>query len=413
MLLIRSILLGLGMVMLVTATNAEVLEVCKSCEINSVAEGIANSGKGDTILIRQGIYTAIDLVLDHPMTIIGETGATLDGQSEGYILKIMADSIRIRGLRLINAGKSYTKDYAAIYVFKSHHFSIRNNEIVNPFFGLLVEKSHQGEVVNNLIYGSSKREDDSGNGIHLWHCSNILVLDNEIMHLRDGIYLEFVTESQIINNHSHDNIRYGLHFMFSNHDDYLKNTFEQNGAGVAVMFSKFINMSDNIFRENWGTASYGLLLKEIYDAKIESNRFMNNTIGIFTEGSTRVQYLNNKFVSNGWAVKIAGACYTNNFSANIFLHNAFDMSYNSKLNDNLFDGNYWSSYTGYDLNEDGIGDVPFRPVKLFSYIVHQTPESIVLLRSLFIDLINFSEKVSPVFTPDDLMDRKPLMSYKP
>ena len=105
--------------MLVTATNAEVLEVCKSCEINSVAEGIANSGKGDTILIRQGIYTAIDLVLDHPMTIIGETGATLDGQSEGYILKIMADSIRIRGLRLINAGKSYTKDYAAIYVFKS------------------------------------------------------------------------------------------------------------------------------------------------------------------------------------------------------------------------------------------------------------------------------------------------------
>jgi nitrous oxidase accessory protein len=53
--------------------------------------------------------------------------------------------------------------------------------------------------------------------------------------------------------------------------------------------------------------------------------------------------------------------------------------------------------------------VPYRPVKLFSYIVNQTPETIVLLRSLFVDIINFSEKVSPVFTPDDLSDEKPLM----
>jgi nitrous oxidase accessory protein len=53
--------------------------------------------------------------------------------------------------------------------------------------------------------------------------------------------------------------------------------------------------------------------------------------------------------------------------------------------------------------------VPFRPVKLFSYVVNKTPETIILLRSLFVDMINFSERVSPVFTPDDLSDEKPLM----
>ena len=79
------------------------------------------------------------------------------------------------------------------------------------------------------------------------------------------------------------------------------------------------------------------------------------------------------------------------------------------MNDNKFDNNYWSSYTGYDLDKDGIGDVPYRPVKLFSYIVNQTPETIVLLRSLFIDILNFSEKVSPVFTPDHLVDASPKM----
>jgi nitrous oxidase accessory protein len=120
-------------------------------------------------------------------------------------------------------------------------------------------------------------------------------------------------------------------------------------------------------------------------------------------------YNNNDFISNGYAIKVLGACYSNTFSNNNFLYNSFDISYNSKINDNEFENNYWSSYAGYDLDKDGIGDVPYRPVKLFSYIVNRTPETIILMRSLFIDIIDFSEKVSPVFTPDNLLDNRPQM----
>jgi nitrous oxidase accessory protein len=197
--------------------------------------------------------------------------------------------------------------------------------------------------------------------------------------------------------------------MFSNHDVYEGNVFENNGAGVAVMFSKFIDMYDNTFRENWGTASYGLLLKEINDAKIIGNTFEENTIGISVEGTNRIEYHKNDFIGNGWALRVRGAIYGNTFTNNNFLYNSFDLSYNSNLHDNIFDKNYWSGYTGYDLNKDGIGDVPYRPVKLFSYIVNRTPETIILLRSLFMDIIDFSEKVSPVFTPDNLLDPNPLM----
>jgi nitrous oxidase accessory protein len=168
-------------------------------------------------------------------------------------------------------------------------------------------------------------------------------------------------------------------------------------------------MHDNVFHYNWGMASYGLLLKEIYDAQIENNTFEQNTIGINVENCSRIDYTKNKFIRNGWALKFSGGCYKNIFERNSFMYNAFDLSYNSKLNSNRFEKNYWSDYTGYDLNKDGIGDVPYRPVKLFSYIVNRTPEALVLLRSLFVDIINFSEKVSPVFTPDNLIDRKPLM----
>ena len=85
--------------------------------------------------------------------------------------------------------------------------------------------------------------------------------NNSIQKMRDGIYFEFVKHSSVINNKSKLNLRYGLHFMFSNDDKYEDNLFENNGAGVAVMFSKYISMRKNIFRLNWGTASYGSAIK--------------------------------------------------------------------------------------------------------------------------------------------------------
>jgi nitrous oxidase accessory protein len=150
-----------------------------------------------------------------------------------------------------------------------------------------------------------------------------------------------------------------------------------------------------------------LLLKEIYDGEVHENIFEENTIGIYIDGSTRMTYSRNTLKQNGWGVKVSGGCYTNIFKENNFISNSFDLSYNSQLNDNTFNNNFWSEYTGYDLDKDNKGDVPYRPVKLFSYIVNQTPETIILLRSLFVDIINFSEKVSPVFTPDKLVDESP------
>ena len=265
------------------------------------------------------------------------------------------------------------------------------------------------EIVTALIKSKAVDEYNSGNGIQLWYSHFVEVSNNHIQGTRDGIYLEFSDNITITNNTSTNNLRYGLHFMFSDDDIYTNNTFENNGAGVAVMFSKKIKMRHNIFRKNWGTAAYGMLLKEINDAEITDNIFEENTIGINIEGSNRIEYKNNNFIGNGWAIKVVGACYTNSFINNNFLYNSFDISYNSRLNDNVFDRNYWSNYAGYDLDKDGIGDVPYRPVKLFSYIVNRTPETIILLRSLFMDIIDFSEKVSPVFTPDNLLDANPLM----
>ncbi len=386
------------------------IKVCKTCNKTTISSALAIAQKGDTILIYKGVYKAHNLLITKPLTIIGKGNPVIDGESKETIFTFKTNNFSIQNLTIINVGRSYTKDYAAILVSRSKHFTIKNIKIRNLFFGILIEKSHFGVIENNNIKSESKTEAGAGNGIHMWHSSNIVVKNNDLSGLRDGIYFEFVSKSVISQNKSYNNIRYGLHFMFSNKNEYHHNVFKDNGAGVAVMFSKYIKMHDNKFLHNWGTASYGLLLKEIYDAEIINNTFQQNTIGINVEGSTRIDYKHNTFLRNGWAVKVRGACYQNIFKNNNFLYNAFDLSYNSKINSNLFENNYWSAYTGYDLDKNGIGDIPYRPVKLFSYVVNKTPETIVLLRSLFVDIINFSEKVSPVFTPDKLVDKSPLMT---
>jgi len=389
--------------------SADTITVCGTCDVKSIKEGIALAADFDTLLIKKGTYKEYNILVDKPLTIIGENYPVIDGEKKGEIIRIVSDNVTLDGLLLRNVGVSYTTDYAAIRVVKSENFVIQNIVLENLFFGIYLEKSNNGKVYRNKITGDARDEYNSGNGIQLWYCKNIVVDDNIVSGTRDGIYLEFSDYITINNNLSSNNLRYGLHFMFSNNDVYSNNTFENNGAGVAVMFSKYIKMTNNIFRQNWGTAAYGMLLKEIGDAEIIGNTFEENTTGIKIEGSNRIVYKNNNFIHNGWAVKVLGACYANTFENNNFLYNSFDISYNSKLNDNKIVGNYWSDYTGYDLDRDGIGDVPYRPVKLFSYIVNRTPETIILLRSLFMDIIDFSEKVSPIFTPDNLLDERPLM----
>ena len=403
----KHILALLAVILMTPFTYAQTVEVCKTCPISTLSDGIAQAKDFDTIVVKKGTYKEHNVIVDKPLTIIGENYPIIDGELKGEIITIISDNVTVDGLFIINVGNSYTADYAAIRVKNSKNFLIQNLVLEKLFFGIYIEKSRDGKVFHNKIIGEAIEEYNSGNGIQLWYSKNVLIEHNFVQHVRDGIYLEFSNFCTIKNNVSALNVRYGLHFMFSNDDLYEDNTFENNGAGVAVMFSRRIKMFNNSFKENWGTASYGLLLKEINDAEIKGNTFEDNTIGINVEGSNRINYTHNTFENNGWAIKVKGACYTNIFTENNFLYNSFDIAYNSKVNDNEFDRNYWSSYTGYDLDKNGIGDIPYRPVKLFSYIVNRTPETIILLRSMFIDIIDFSEKVSPVFTPDDLLDNNP------
>lgn len=175
------------------------------------------------------------------------------------------------------------------------------------------------------------------------------------------------------------------------------------------MFSHGVDMKGNSFEENLGGGAYGLLMKEITDSHVDGNHFSRNTIGIYMEGTTRVGAAKNTFSSNGWAIKIQASCSDDTITRNNFIGNTFDVATNGTLVLNNFDGNYWDKYEGYDLDRNGVGDVPYRPVSLYAMIAEKNPSVMMLYHSFMVSMLDRSEKVIPSITPVNLIDHRPLM----
>ncbi len=389
--------------------QARTIDVRPDGARSSIREAVRIAEAGDRIVIHAGSYAEGGIVVDKRLTIRGRGAVSISGRGAAGIFLVRADSVWISDLTLRNTGQSYVEDRAAIKATGVRFCRFENLVLKDVFFGIYLAKSARSLVRGCRFFGEARRESASGNGIHSWYSDSLLIENNHIEGHRDGIYLEFTSSSVVRENTSTRNLRYGLHFMFSDDDMYLRNTFTENGSGVAVMYSKRIDMKNNTFLNNWGSASYGLLLKDISDSRVEGNMIASNTAGIYAEGGARLTISRNVFRGNGWAVRLMANCTDNTFTGNTFTSNSFDVATNSTRNESWFTGNFWDAYRGYDIDRDGVGDVPYRPVRIFSYIVEKNPPAIILLNSFFITVLDVAERIFPTVTPETLMDRRPLM----
>jgi nitrous oxidase accessory protein len=396
-----------------TFLQAGVIEVGPNKPIKSIKKAIALSKVGDTVLVHKGWYKEGNIIINKRIVFIGKNYPILDGQKKFEVLSIKADGVIVKGFKVIKSGYATLEDPCGIKVYNKKNVVIQNNILDDNFFGIYIQNGSNCIIKNNKIRAYGKEEQRIGNGIHCWKSDKLQIIANTIIGHRDGIYFEFVTNSTIKGNFSSKNVRYGLHFMFSNDDAYISNVFKNNGAGVAVMFTKRVKMLNNHFEENWGDAAYGLFLKEISDSYIIGNKFARNTSGIHMEGTTRILVEKNIFEANGWGMKIQASCMDNEIKNNNFVGNTFDISTNGSLVLNTFNGNYWDKYEGYDLDKNGIGDVPFHPLSLFAVITENNPSAMLLFRSFMITLLDKSEKILPSITPDNFIDKTPLMHSLP
>jgi len=381
--------------------------VRKDGPLASIQQAERMASPHDTLLVQPGVYLEKSLIIDKPLFLRGIRGAILDGESRYEVIVVKADDVVIEGFTIRHSGYSGWNDIAGIRILAVRRVIVRNNILDDTFFGIYSQNADSCLIEGNSL--KSRAAIQSGNGIHCWKCNRMQILNNSITRHRDGIYFEFVTNSLIRGNQSLFNLRYGLHFMFSHNDRYENNIFEHNEAGVSVMFSHGVEMKANTFTQNLGGGAYGILMKEISDSRVEGNHFTHNTIGIYMEGTTRVHIHKNTFSGNGWAMKIQASCSDDTIARNNFAGNTFDVATNGALVLNTFDGNYWDKYEGYDLNRDGIGDIPFRPVSLYTMIAEKNPVVMMLYHSFMVTMLDKTEKVIPSITPVNLLDNRPFM----
>ena len=399
--------------LLFIALSAQIASA-KVCEVRaghgSIEQALAITNDCDTVLVHAGTYREGIISIERPVVLLGEGWPVIDGDGKGDVIVVKAPHVTIQGFVVRGTAISDMNDNAGVKCISVTDIRITGNRVEGCFFGIYLSNVARAVIADNRVMGDPAADENRrANGIHLWKCSHVEVLRNTVMHHRDGIYLEFVTDSHVGDDTTAYNARYGLHFMFSHRDSYTHNLFHDNGAGVAVMFTHHVTMTDNRFEHNRGASAYGLLLKEINDAHIERNSFVDNTVGILLDGCNRTTVTGNILHSNGWAVKLFANSTATQFEGNSFSGNTFDMTTNGDLVTSTLRGNYWDRYRGYDLDRDGKGDVPHHPLSVFALVTERMPYAMVFSRSLMVNLLDQSERLLPALTPASLQDTAPLM----
>lgn len=405
-----------------------------SAPAGELQDRIDAAAPGATITLGPGNHAG-PLVIDKPLTLAGRDGARIDGGGRGSVIAIRADDVTLRGLVIANSGSRLAEDDAGIHVTGDRAL-ISDNRIVDSLHGIYLKKAAGCRVRRNGIVGkttlpapdrpgspeiatdgpelcSPLNINARGNGIHLWNSRDCELDGNTITETRDGMYFSFTDHTTVRGNRIHG-VRYGLHYMYSDGNTFEGNTFEDNAAGAAIMYSQNLVVRGNRFLANHGFRAYGLLLNSVDSTRIENNRILRNTVGIYLENNNANVLTGNTVAHNYIGVRLTASSRDNAFSRNTFADNlhAAELAGQSDSNRWAIDGvgNRWQDSAPIDLDGDGVGDLPHREVDLLGDLRRELPAAGLLSGSPGLGLLEFAHRhvalpgVAGIEDPDPLVN---------
>jgi nitrous oxidase accessory protein len=391
--------------------HARTLVVGPDGQFADVRQAIRAAVAGDTIETRGGTYNG-NLVLDKPLAIEGIGWPLLRGESQGSVITVTAPDCSIRGLRIEHSGGMLVNEDSGI-LLKSDRNRIEHNQLRDVLFGIYFFQSSHNTVADNSLYGRKQLGfGERGAGIHIWNSIDNTVVQNTITDMRDGMYLQNADRSVIRDNRVFG-VRYGLHYMYSNDNVFEDNIFENNVAGAAIMYSRNIRFWRNAFFHNRGFSSFGVLFQDSQNCVAEQNLFVDNVVGIFMEALRDSRFERNLIASNDTAIEAFSSAEHNDFIRNNFVANLSPIRIIGKTSNIRWDregaGNYWSDYSGYDLDGNGIGDVPFRIQNLFEHLEDNRPRLQIYFFSAASQALAAAERSFPVIEGSREFDHYPLI----
>lgn len=380
-------------------------------QFQSIQTAIDAASPGDTVQVRAGNYTG-NLTVRKQITLEGVDRPKLRGEGVGSVVTVLADGCVIRGFIIEHSGGDLAREDSGI-LLKSSNNEIENNELRDILYGIYLYSSHGNTLRRNQIRGRPELEEgDRGAGLHLWNSPDNIIEDNTISEERDGMYIQSCNGNQIRRNRV-SNLRYGLHYMFSDRNVFEDNFFSNNVAGAAIMYSNKIEFRRNAFVHNRGFSSFGILFQECNDLLAEDNFVVDNATGIFMEALRATTFRHNTIANNDVAMQMFSSSDANVFTENNFIGNLSPLQLIGRSTTTHWSqngrGNFWSDYDGYDLNEDGLGDVPLKIQNIFEYMEGNHPRLRLYLDSPAARAMAAAEKTFPILRGSREIDDAPLM----
>lgn len=383
----------------------------------TITAALQDAEAGDTIEVRGGAYGA--LTVDKSVTLEGVGAPVVDGGGVGTVVALTAPNITLRGFTIQGSGINPDTDDAGIHA-EGMNARIEQNRLRDVLFGIFVDNADNAILRANDIASKPELEEGRrGDSVRVWYSANVLIEGNQIHDSRDVVlwYAANITVRDNVIEHG----RYAIHLMYCNGATLERNEARYNSVGIFTMYSTQVVLRDNVLRGQRGPSGYALGFKDAEAVQVTNNVLVDNRAAVFLDGTPfspagQSLFTQNVIAFNDTGVIVMPATRGNTFSANTFWENETQMAIagGNATGQNTWDGNYWSDYTGYDLDGDAVGDVPYRAERFFESLTDREPMLRTLLYSPVAQALELAATTFPIVRPQPkLVDNAPQMTPGP
>lgn len=405
-----ALICGLWSLLVFYTAITEARNIQVQSDSDSLQNIIQHAQSGDRLLLAPGTYYG-SIIIDKPLSLIGNQKTIIDGQKDGHVITITASDVLITNLQIQNSGNTPVSEDSGIFVTRdTNNVIISNNYLQDNLIGIYLKGATSSQIRNNTIIGSRfHRINDRGNGIYLWNSPGSIVKDNYIRYGRDGI---FVTTSRdnIFKGNTMRDLRFAVHYMYTQDSEVSNNISINNHVGYALMFSDRINVYAN---QSIGDEERGLFFNYANYSDIHHNRVSDAEKCVFIYNANYNRINNNAFESCEIGVHFTAGSEKNNIYANAFINNRTQVKYVGTRDiewSNHGLGNFWSDNTAFDINKDAIADHAYQPNDLVDQIVWRHPMAKLLLNSPAVQVLKWAQSEFPGLHPGGVTDSYPLMN---
>lgn len=368
---------------------------------------IDSARQGAVLCLVPGSYRG-PVVIYRRLTLWGPPDAVVVSDGEGTTIRALADGVVLRGFAVRGSGRRYDKMDAAVYVHGSH-VEVRDLAVARALFGIVVEQSDSVTIAGNHVVGLAELPVGiRGDGIRLWEVRHSDVVGNRLEDSRD-ILVWYSPDDRIVDN-TVVRSRYGTHFMYSDGSSVEGADYRANIVGVFVMYSRGVTVRRSTFADNVEADAMGLGVKESGDLVVDHDLFLNAGACLYLDTSPfrkgdSVLVQHSSFIGCSSGVTFHSSERDNAFIDNTFQANQVHVAIEGRGTALGVEwrGNYFDDYQGYDLDGDGIGDVPYEVRDLSERLLATHPGLAFFRGTAVLELLDLAGRALPMLEPEALL----------